>query len=99
MSKFSRGLCAGQNATSKNSIVHSLGLQGVGLSLFLFMYVLKPTIFAQNWHDWAHLDENIHPFVILDHFIRKSYKFSKILNLQKYAIFSIALFGGLTISL
>ena len=74
-------------------------VQGVGLSLYFFRYCLKPTIFAPNWHDWAHLEENIHPFVILGHFIRKFYKISKILNLQKYAIFSIARDSGLMISL
>ena len=73
--------------TSINMTIFQSYIQGVGLSLFLFRYCLKPTIFAQNWHDWGHLEENIHPFVILDHFIQKSNKISKILKLQKYAFF------------
>ena len=31
----------------------------------VFRYTLKSTIYAQLWHDWANLKENIHPFVIL----------------------------------
>ena len=42
-----------------------LFIQGVGLTLYFFRYFLKPTIVAQNWHDWVHLEENIHPFVFL----------------------------------
>ena len=40
-------------------------LQGVCKCLLFFRRTLKSTIYAQLWHDWANLKENIHPFVFL----------------------------------